>query len=201
MACMLSEISEREDVVMADTIIIGDGPGGLSAALFLARADQDVFVFEQDKTAMHWAQLNNYLGFVSTHGAEFQKFSREQVGAAGATIRDEQISTIEKAREGFAVTTEAGDRLECRHLILSEGEKPRLAQTIGLVKNADGAIPVDENSRSDIPDVYVVGRSTRPGRSQAIISAGDGAAAAIDILSRIAGKAVCDWDSPPSDGN
>jgi hypothetical protein len=36
-------------------------------------------------------------------------------------------------------------------------------------------------------------------RSQAIISAGDGARAALDILSREAGKDVRDWDSPPKD--
>ncbi len=47
--------------------------------------------------------------------------------------------------------------------------------------------------------MYVVGRSARPGRSQAIISAGDGAAAAIDILSREQGKDVLDWDQPPKE--
>jgi thioredoxin reductase len=47
--------------------------------------------------------------------------------------------------------------------------------------------------------VYVVGRLARPNRSQAIISAGAGAAAALDILSREAGEDVHDWDSPPKD--
>ena len=45
--------------------------------------------------------------------------------------------------------------------------------------------------------MYVVGRSARPGRSQAIISAGDGAAAAIDILSRERSESFVDWDEPP----
>ena len=47
--------------------------------------------------------------------------------------------------------------------------------------------------------VYVVGRSARPKRSQAIISAGAGAAAALDVLSREAGEDVQDWDSPPKE--
>jgi thioredoxin reductase (NADPH) len=42
--------------------------------------------------------------------------------------------------------------------------------------------------------VYAIGRLARPTKSQAIISAGDGAKAAIDILSKLAGKPVQDWD-------
>ena len=58
-------------------------------------------------------------------------------------------------------------------------------------------IAADRNARTSVDRVYVVGRSARPGRSQAIISAGDGAAAAIDILSRERGEDVLDWDEPP----
>jgi thioredoxin reductase (NADPH) len=47
--------------------------------------------------------------------------------------------------------------------------------------------------------VYAAGRIARQHRSQAIISAGAGAVAALDILSREAGEEVHDWDSPPSE--
>lgn len=184
---------------MLDAIIIGDGPGGLSAALFLAKSGLEVLVLGQDKTAMHWALLKNYLGIPEIHGSEFQKTAKQQVTDLGATVRTERVETVEKKADGFAVTTEGGETIEARHLILSEGKGPRLAKQIGLEPDGDGAIPVDRNGLSAIPAVYVVGRSVRPGRSQAIISAGDGAAAAIDILSRAKGEAFADWDSPPED--
>jgi thioredoxin reductase len=58
-------------------------------------------------------------------------------------------------------------------------------------------LSVDVNGKTALPGVYAVGRLVRPKRSQAIISAGDGAAAAIDILSALKGEPVQDWDSPP----
>ncbi|MAQ13772.1 MAG: thioredoxin reductase [Sandaracinus sp.] len=180
-----------------DAIIVGDGPGGLSAALFLAKNGLDVVVLGQDKTAMHWALLKNYLGIPEIHGSEFQKTARQQVVDLGATLREERVETVAEDDAGFTVTTEGGETLTGRHLILSEGKGPRLAKLLGLEPDAGGAIPVDRNGLSAIPRVYVVGRSVRPGRSQAIISAGDGAAAAIDILSRNEGEPFADWDSPP----
>jgi len=184
---------------MPDAIIIGDGPGGLSAALFLAKNGLEVLILGQDKTAMHWALLKNYLGIPEIHGSKFQEVAKKQVTELGATLREERVESVEKSDGGFAVTTEGGETLKAAHLILSEGKGPRLAKQLGLEPDGDGAIPVDRNGLSAIPNVYVVGRSVRPGRSQAIISAGDGAAAAIDILSRAEGEPFVDWDSPPED--
>ena len=76
-----------------------------------------------------------------------------------------------------------------------------LANSLGIqtTDGEDEIVPVDRNGKTAIDAVYVIGRSARPTRSQAIISAGDGAAAALDILSRIEGKDVQDWDSPPKE--
>ena len=182
---------------MPDVIVIGDGPGGLSAALFLAKNGKDVVVFGQDKTAMHWAQVKNYLGVPDIHGSEFQKIARAQVTDKGGTIRDERVDSVAKAKDGFSVTTEAGDTLHAKYLVLSEGKSPRLSTMLGLEHSPATGVATDRNGASSLPGVYVVGRLARPGRSQAIISAGDGAAAAIDILSREKGEDVTDWDSPP----
>jgi thioredoxin reductase (NADPH) len=182
---------------MPDVIVIGDGPGGLSAALFLAKNGKDVVVFGQDKTAMHWALVKNYLGIPEIHGSEFQKIARAQVADKGGSIRDERIESIVAGRNGYEVTTEGGDTLAARYIVLSEGKSPRLATMLGLVHTPETGIATDRNGASSVPGVYVVGRLARPGRSQAIISAGDGASAAIDILSKEKGEDVTDWDSPP----
>ena len=181
---------------MPDVIVIGDGPGGLSAALFLAKNKLDVVVFGQDKTAMHWAQIKNYLGIPEIHGSEFQTIARGQVTAHGGALRPDRVEEVSGADGAWTVVLENGEKLTARYLILSEGKGPRLAKQLGLEFDEANGIATDRNARTPI-GAYVVGRSARPGRSQAVISAGDGAAAAIDVLSREKGENVVDWDEPP----
>lgn len=182
---------------MASVTIVGDGPGGLSAALFLAKGGHEVSVFGQDKTAMNFAYLYNYLGIPKIHGTEFQKVARAQAAEQGATLIDEEVTSA-VINGVFTVGTESGS-YESDYLILTEGKAPQLATSLGVEVDDDGAIVVDADNRSSIDKVYVVGRSVRPNRSQAIISAGAGAVAALDIMSREAGKDVQDWDTPPKD--
>ena len=181
---------------MADVIIIGDGPGGLSAALFLAKNGQQVTVFGQDETPMHYALLRNYLGIPEITGTDFQQIAREQVQGFGADLQDQRVASVEKTGDGFAITTEGGERHESKYLIIGEGKGLKLVTPLGLSTTHEGA-EVDRNYRTSIDKLYVIGRSTRIQRSQAVISAGSGAVAALDILSTEKGKDFNDFDSVP----
>lgn len=180
---------------MARVIVVGDGPGGLSAALFLAKNGHDVTVFGQDKTAMNYAYLYNYLGIPEIDGTEFQGIARSQVERYGAELRDEEVMSI-VVSSSFEVMTDSSS-YQSDYLVLTEGKDPELARSLGVDEDDSGVIVVDRDMRSSVNNVYVVGRSVRPTRSQAIISAGAGAVAAVDILAREAGEDIQDWDTPP----
>ena len=88
---------------MTQVLVVGDGPGGLSAALFLAKKGMEVTVFGVDQSDMHRAMLYNYLGIPEISGSDFQKIARDQVKGFGATIHDVRVTGIERAAEGFLV--------------------------------------------------------------------------------------------------
>ena len=179
---------------MVDVLILGDGPAGLSAALFLAKNGHGVTVFGTDGTPMHKAMLYNYLGIESMTGSDFQQLARKQVREQGAAIVDAEATAAEKTADGFRVTA-GGENYTGQYLLFASGPKPALAESVGLTLNKNGTIDADRDGRTSIDRCYAAGWSVRPDKVQAIISAGDGAAAALDILSVEKGKPFHDFDT------
>lgn len=179
---------------MSRIAIVGDGPGGLSAALFLAKNGHDTTVYGEDETPMHYAHLYNYLGVRDEPGPEFQSRAREQVADHGATLSQAHVTGLTVDGDELTLRFEEGDPVTVDYVVLAAGKAGvKLAEAAGATV-VDGAVEVDEQQRTSVDRVYAVGRSVRPERSQAIISAGAGAVAALDVLSRESGKDVHDWD-------
>ena len=123
---------------MATIAIIGDGPGGLSAALFLAKAGHDTHVFGTDGTVMNYAHLYNYLGIESISGTEFQQRARAQVAERGAVLVDAEVSGVTAMAPGFDVATEQ-PTLRSDYLVLREGKAAPLAMSLASNRTASGS--------------------------------------------------------------
>jgi thioredoxin reductase (NADPH) len=181
---------------MARTVVVGDGPAGLSAALYLAKNGQDVVVYGTDGTAMHYALVRNYLGIDEVTGSDFQLVARAQVQRHGAKLVEDQVTEVRADGETFVVGTAEGASDSADYLILAASKDGgKLARQLGLEVPPEG-VETDQRFRTAVDRVYAVGRLAFPNRSQAIISAGAGATAALDVLSHEAGRDVTDWESP-----
>jgi len=112
---------------------------------------------------------------------------------------DARVERVTASAGSFSITLASGEQASASFVILSEGKSPRLAQQLGLHFDEHNGVSVDANGKTSIDGVYAIGRLVRPTRSQAIISAGDGAKAAVDILSALKGEPVQDWDEPAKD--
>jgi len=179
---------------MAHTAIVGGGPAGLSAALFLAKNDQDVTVFDTDDTWMHSAHLFNYPGIKSANGEELLGTMREQADYFGAERVDEEVADVETTDGGFVV--HADESHDADYLILATGADRDLAQALGCEFDEEDTVAVDVTMETDVADAYATGAMVRAEEWQAIISAGDGAAAALNVLTKEEGEQFHDFDTP-----
>ena len=69
-----------------DVIIVGGGPAGLSAAIYMARARYKVLVMEKEKIGGQitiTAEIVNYPGVERTSGKELTQSMKEQAEAFG----------------------------------------------------------------------------------------------------------------------
>ena len=110
-----------------DLIIIGGGPGGISAAIYAARANLDILVLEKTYAGGQIAstdKMENYLGFKSISGLEFGERLEEHLQSAGVEITFEEVTEMHlKGVLKKIVTTE--NTYHSRTIILAMGAQPR----------------------------------------------------------------------------
>ncbi|MFP4530098.1 MAG: FAD-dependent oxidoreductase [Halodesulfurarchaeum sp.] len=180
---------------MTDVIVVGGGPAGLGAALYTAKNGLDTVVFDTDGTWMHKAHLFNYLGIESVDGSEFMATAREQVQEFGAEIRDEEVTGAAKFEDHFLVETDEAD-YEGDYLVLATGTDRTLAKDLDCELTDRAVVDVDVTMETSVDGVYATGAMGRVEEWQAQIAAGDGAAAALNILSDVKGEKFHDFDTP-----
>jgi thioredoxin reductase len=178
---------------MAHVAVVGGGPAGLSAALFAAKNGLEVTVFDTDNTWMHKAHLFNYLGIGSVDGSAFMETARQQVDDFGAERRAEAVTDVERTEDGFLVT--ADDEYTADYLVLATGANRDLAEALGCAFDGD-VVDVDVTMETSVEDAYATGAMVRAEEWQAVISAGDGAAAALNVLTKERGEHFHDFDTP-----
>lgn len=114
---------------MHDIIIVGGGPGGLTAAVYALRAGKTVLVIEKNSFGGQIAfspKVENIPGTLAISGAEFAEQLVEQAMALGADVELETVTGVEKTSGGFRVATEEGSEFLGRSVILALGVKHRM---------------------------------------------------------------------------
>lgn len=188
----MSQSAKRFDVIVA-----GGGMGGLSCALFLARAQTSVAVFDQAQSSLRRVErVNNYLGFPDgIGGAELLELGGRQAQRFGVALMNADVTHVQRRDGSFAVR--ASDlEYECTYFILASNKRTDLATQLGLALGGFGNkfVEVDAQGCTAVAGCYAVGRITGL-PSQAIVSAGDGAKTAIGLIQKIRGGYYVDHDT------
>lgn len=142
---------------MFDTIIIGCGPSGMTAALYLLRANKSVLLLEKEGIGGQIAEsprLENYPSIPSISGSEFADKLFSQIQDLGAEFEFAEALEIQKEGDTYIVKTD-GDAYSARSIILANGCKHRklglereeelTGHGISYCATCDGAFFRDQN--------------------------------------------------------
>lgn len=107
-----------------DCLIVGAGPAGLTAAIYLGRFHRRALVLHDGDARAAWIPTSrNHPGFPGgVRGPDLLDRMTRQAEACGAVVRRERVAALHKTGDLFEATTGAGAIL-ARHVILATGVK------------------------------------------------------------------------------
>ncbi len=107
-----------------DCLIVGGGPAGLTAAIYLARFHLDILVVDSAKSRAAWIPCtHNHAGFPDgINGEELLQRMRDQACRYGAKIRTEVVTKLERDEDSgiFTATWGSGCR-KSRKVLMATG--------------------------------------------------------------------------------
>ncbi len=121
---------------MYDVIVIGAGPAGLSAAIYLKRANKNVLVLEKNTyggVIVNTNNIENYPGIANISGFDFANNLYEQAKNLGAIIKFEEAINIENGKIKKVITPK--NTYETKTIIIATGRSTR---KLGIEDNLIG---------------------------------------------------------------
>lgn len=184
---------------MYEIAIIGAGPAGASAALFAAKAGKKTLLIDNDKGMTRRGWFENFYGISEIGGPDLVETGHKQAAKFGAELVNDQAVTLTAGSESVVIESGSGATYEAKHVILATGVLTDLAAKAG-VETKDGTEPriktvvaVNPEGKTNVKGIWAAG--TVGGVSvHAIVTAGDGAKVAINVISELNGARYVDHD-------
>jgi thioredoxin reductase (NADPH) len=106
---------------MLDCLIVGGGPAGLTAAIYLARFRRDLLLIDAGHSrAALIPATHNYPGFMSIDGRELLTRLRRQASENGARLIAGEVRSVTRRNDAFVTDTTHGE-FSARTLLLATG--------------------------------------------------------------------------------
>lgn len=122
---------------MYDTIIIGSGPAGITASLYIKRAGFNVLIISKEESALKKAEkIENYYGFAEPiSGKDLEENGLKQAERLGVEILKREVISIKYADNNYEVITANQSKHEkyiARTVVLATGANRNIPNIKGI---------------------------------------------------------------------
>lgn len=121
---------------LLDVAIVGGGPAGLSASIFLARYLHSVVLIDNgDPRNWETRGINAYLGLPGVKPADLRARGRDEARTYGVTLADDCVDDVRRVSDDhFVLTARSGAVYDARRLLLAIGLKDVWPDIPGLAR-------------------------------------------------------------------
>lgn len=182
--------------------VIGGGIAGLQAGIFTAKARIETTVFDTEESLVkNTSNIQNLIGHDSVSGQELLRNGKNKLEEFDANFKEEEIKEIKRTEDGFEITTEE-EKYHAEYLILACAGQHESFEELEDIEFEDGEegpymmekhVVTDERNQA-AERIYAAGL-TNSWEYQTSVCIGDGAKAAINLISEIEGEAYVDHDT------
>lgn len=117
---------------MFDVIIVGSGPAGISAGIYLKRAKKDILIISNGKSALEKAEkIENYYGIESISGKDLYNIGLKQAENLQIPIEQDEVTNLTYDGENFVITT-ANREYKSKYVILATGTNRKTPNIKGI---------------------------------------------------------------------
>lgn len=187
---------------MKTVIVIGGGVAGLQAGVFTAKAGEETLVLDTDESLVYsTSNIQNLVGHDSIGGHEIIKKAREKLVNFDGDYREEKVEKVEETGEGFRVVTEE-EEYEAEYVVVASAGNLKFLEPLNLEyeEGVEGPYMMDrhlktdqENQATENEKVFAAGLANT-WEYQTAVAIGDGAKAAVNLLSDRRDEAYIDHD-------
>lgn len=110
-----------------DVVIIGAGPAGMTAAIYLKRAGINPLILEKDApggTLNKTHKIENYPGYVDKDGTTLAFRMYSQIEELGIDLKVEAVKNIEKENDTYKIITD-NNEYQTKYVLIATGKIPR----------------------------------------------------------------------------
>lgn len=125
-----------------DVVIIGAGPGGLTAAIYLKRAGINPLILEANApggTLNKTHKIENYPGYVDKDGTTLAFRMYSQALELDVSFRTEKVINIEEKNDSYDVITN-NEVYNAKYIIIATGKTPKKLDLKAAEKFENGGI-------------------------------------------------------------